>query len=260
MSISVFRCCSIPIIVVCLWLTVPSALRSQCSTCTDDCNPASCNDGAQGYADGSADFCAFPSSGCPQSTDVYIDGCCCANYTPILIDLDGHGFHMTDLSHGVRFSFNGNQMQVSWTKANGGDAWLVLDRNGNGVIDDASELFGNYTAQPQPPPYQARNGFLALAVFDTPEHGGNGDDVIDEHDAIYSSLLVWQDLNHNGISEPNELHKLKEVGILAIELHYQESKRVDDFGNRFRYRAKVIPMKGAPDGRWAWDVLLQASK
>jgi hypothetical protein len=67
---------------------------------------------------------------------------------------------------------------------------------------------------------------------------------------------LWQDANHNGFSESDELHPLPELGIAALDLKYKTSKRTDEHDNLFHYRAKVEDVHGAQLGRWAWDVFL----
>jgi len=106
-------------------------------------------------------------------------------------------------------------------------------------------------------PGETKNGFRTLAVFDRLDRGGNGDGKINSRDAIYVDLQLWQDVNHNGVSEGNELHSLAEMGLEEIELRYKESRRHDDHGNWFRFRSKVWDSHGSHIGRWAWDVFLQ---
>ena len=192
---------------------------------------------------------------CTNCPGQLIDGLCTP--TPILIDVLGNGFSLTNLARGVSFDLDldGVAEPIAWTAAGSDDAFLVLDRDGNSKIDDGSELFGDITPQPNPP-LGDKNGFLALAEFDKAANGGDEDRIISERDSIFLSLRLWQDTNHNGVSESDELHRIDDLGLKTIELDYKQSNRIDKHGNAFKYRAKVKDDKDAQMGRWAWDVIL----
>lgn len=199
--------------------------------------------------------CTSAPPACPTPQCEYGGGC---NYfwacnSPILIDVKDEGFHLTDQADGVMFQFYGDTKQhVAWTDPKYSNAWLALDRNGNGMIDNASELFGNDTPQP---PSSDPNGFAALAVYDTPEKGGNDDGSISSADSIYSSLLLWTDRNHNGISEPNEFQTLSQAGITSFPLYYHLDRKIDKFGNLFRFSGHLT-MSSKEYDHHIYDVFL----
>ncbi|MEL7444346.1 MAG: hypothetical protein AAGK02_00860, partial [Pseudomonadota bacterium] len=124
--------------------------------------------------------------------------------SPLVIDLDGDGIELTALE-GSRTFFDldedGFAERTGWVASD--DALLALDRNGDGVINDISELFGNATT----------SGFVELAEFDE-----NGDGVIDASDEVFSDLVLWQDFDGNGYSSVGELTPLELVGLESLSL------------------------------------------
>jgi hypothetical protein len=211
----------------------------------------------------------FPTSGggggCGQDLDGsgYAPEQTCGDTSPIIIDVSGKGFFLTSATNGVKFDIrgDGNPVQIGWTALGADNAFLALP-DADGLVRNGKELFGNFTPQPQSP---HPNGFLALAVYDKPENGGNGDGIIDEHDAVFTKLRLWIDANHDGICQPEELHRLTELGVYSLSFTYVESRRTDPFGNQFRYRARVNPgdrrdprdqTPSGDSGRWTYDVFL----
>ena len=177
----------------------------------------------------------------PPGSDPDPIPCDCCNIelcTPIVIDLAGDGFRFTDVPAGVYFDLgaDGSVEQVAWTAGDSDDAFLVLDRNEDGWINDGRELFGSVTAQP---PSEQPNGYLALAVFDRPELSGDGDGWISPNDGVFMLLRLWKDVNHDGVAQGNELESLGDAGIEAIALDYVLSRRRDRYGNLLRWAGMV---------------------
>jgi hypothetical protein len=229
-------------------------------------DPADCDDGNPDIypgAVGTNPACCCPSEMGPNSDydcngtpdNEEIETIC--EGTPIIVDIAGNGFSLTNKANGVRFDLNGfgSAEQIPWTALGSDDAWLALDRDGNGIVQNGRELFGNYTPQP---PVPERNGFLALAVFDDPAAGGNGDSWIDRDDSVFGELRLWRDANHDGVSQASELRTLSATGIRRLSLDYRESLRSDRWGNWFRYGAKVVDGRNRDIGLWAFDVFLGA--
>lgn len=200
-----------------------------------------------------------PAYECTLMGGVWNGSRCTLMNSPLVVDTNRDGYRFTGVEEGVRFDLDadGTRELVAWTAADSDDAFLAMDRNGNGRIDDGSELFGNHTPvyadRPDP---TAANGFEALKFGHGPSYGASHlDGAVDARDAVFSRLLLWRDVNHNGVSEPEELEPLAASGLLAIGTDYKTSGRKDRHGNEFRQRAK-----GAwPDGEsYIYDVWLQS--
>jgi hypothetical protein len=163
---------------------------------------------------------------------------------PIIVDTANDGYRLTSVEDGVRFDLDadGTPELVAWTRAGSDDAFLAIDRNGNGRIDDGSELFGNHAPVYGGSGATAANGFEVLKFLDSlaTDVSRVPDGRLDIRDPVFSVLLLWRDLNHNGISEPSELTRVVDEGIVAISTDYRIGKKVDRFGNEFRQVGRLL--------------------
>ncbi len=183
------------------------------------------------------------------SCDPYACGPSC-NPSPILLDLDRNQFHLAGAGAPVSFDIDadGAPESITWTDLGTADAFLCFDRNGNGVIDDGSELFGNAT--PLENGDIAPHGYVALAELDQ-----NSDDWITSQDVVFAQLAVWVDSNHDGVSDPGEIVSLSEAGVQEIGLDFFVTRRQDQFGNRFYYNGRAwIDSNGHRKQIWTSDV------
>jgi hypothetical protein len=133
---------------------------------------------------------------------------------PLVLDLDGDGIETTGINgyaHTVLFDHDSDGVKTGTGWVKGDDAFLALDRNGNGAIDNGGELFGVDTVLANGK--KAANGFAALADLDS-----NGDGNIDAQDEIFDQLRIWRDLDQDGVSDPGELQSLADAGIASIGL------------------------------------------
>lgn len=158
--------------------------------------------------------------------------------TPIVVNLGNGGFSFTSPEDGVMFDMCGNGVKnhFAWTEPGSEIAFLFLDRNGNGIVDNGTELFGDRTPQP---PSEDPNGYLALAVFDDRALGGNGDGRIGPEDAVFDHLYFWIDANHDGESQTHELIRIRDAGVEYMDLDYVVSNRRDRHGNLLRYKSLI---------------------
>jgi hypothetical protein len=152
--------------------------------------------------------------------------------SPVVVDLDHAGFEFTGLDHAVSFDIDADGLpeQLAWTNGKSSDLFLCWDRNGNGVIDNGGELFGDNTRFLDGT--LAENGYQVLFELDV-EHG-NSNGFIEAQDAIYDQLCLWDDRNRNGVSEAQELSTLREEGVTALAVAYRVSLQRDDHGNHLR--------------------------
>ena len=145
--------------------------------------------------------------------------------SPLVVDLNGDGvIGTTSVADGVYFDHenDGFAEKTGWISAE--DGVLVRDLNGNGLIDNGTELFGNSTILSNNE--TAANGFEALKELDS-----NGDGIFSNQDKAWNEVKVWQDANQNGYTDVSELKSLDSVGITEINLNYKQQQVADENGN-----------------------------
>ncbi len=130
------------------------------------------------------------------------------NLGPIVIDLDGDGVELTSFVNStVRFDMDNDGLRERTGWAGADDGLLAFDWNGDGRIDDASEISFKSLI------LGAQSDLEGLAAFDD-----TGDGRIDADDAAYDHLAVWRDANQDGITDAGELRSLKAAGLTSISL------------------------------------------
>jgi hypothetical protein len=166
--------------------------------------------------------------------------CATACNSPLILDLNGDGIRTTTTGYPVSFDFkdDGNPEISAWTAPDSKEAFLWLDVNDNGTVDSGRELFGDATILPSGE--TSRHGFEALEVYDTEELGGNGDLVISEEDLIWRFLKLWDDANHDGISQRDEISTLEREGVASIDLQYTKSMTYDPADNLHLFQSSFI--------------------
>ena len=155
-----------------------------------------------------------------------------AGITPIVIDLDGNGIQTisrADATAGFDLFGNGAAVKSGWISA--GDAFLAVDKNGNGRIDGIGELFGG-TAKGA--------GFASLAGYDS-----NGDGLASDADTAFGQLMVWRDANGNHATDAGELVTLTQAGIASLAVGYIELPFLDRQGNLHLERSAATLSDGS---------------
>jgi hypothetical protein len=162
--------------------------------------------------------------------------------TLIIFELDGRAdVRLTSAADGVLFDLDADGVmdRVAWSLPDSNLAILAIDRNGNGSIDDGSEVFGNHTVK------GATTGFAALEQFQV----NDGSGALDSSDPLYHRLLLWVDRNHNGRSEREELSMAREV-LAKVGLGYFGANKADENGNVIQYQGwavAIADLRGGPD-------------
>lgn len=138
---------------------------------------------------------------------------------PIILDLDRDGVELISVAaSNARFDMDadGFAERTAWVAPD--DAFLIHDRNRDGIVNDISEFFGS----------AGIDGFAELEGYDT-----NRDGMIASDEPIWDQLKLWRDLNGDGNTDPGELVSFTDAGITELSVRTTEV--------RYSVAGNVIP-------------------
>jgi Ca2+-binding RTX toxin-like protein len=164
-------------------------------------------------------------------------------FQPIALDLDGDGVELIGKEDSrAYFDVKGDGFRHNIGWVSGHDAMLAIDNNGDGKIDQATELsFALRTASTTDTDLEALG-----TEFDT-----NHDGKVDASDARFADLRVWQDKNGDGVTDAGELSTLTQSGITSIDLSIAKTDWVSG-GNRVQGFSSYTKTDGTKG--WTADV------
>lgn len=161
-------------------------------------------------------------------------------YDPITLDLNGDGIHALAANGfaGALFDHDNDGIRTATGWVNKEDGLLVRDLNGNGIIDNGSELFGDNTTLADGS--KAAHGFVALAELDS-----NSDGKVDALDKAFNELKVWVDANSDGVSQASELRTLMDLDIQSLDVAYQDVNQNLGNGNSIQQLGNYTKADGS---------------
>lgn len=124
---------------------------------------------------------------------------------PVALDLDGDGVEFVSQSAGVTFDYAGDGSRETTAWVGPDDGLLAIDRNGDGIVNDGSEIVF------------ARNGLTDLQGL-AADYDSDKDGVLTAADDGYALFGVWQDANGNGVTDAGEFQSLTDAGIVSVGL------------------------------------------
>lgn len=156
---------------------------------------------------------------------------------PLIIHLgDKEEIELTTLENGVNFDLdnNGFAEKTAWIGTE--DAFLAIDKNKNGIIDNGGELFGDRFVMENGE--IASSGFMALTSLNE-----NSDKVIDSKDSVFEDLYIWTDSDHDGKTDEQELKTLGQANISSINFEGKSDEDVNLSTGTKRSESSTVKFK-----------------